>query len=157
MLSHCANVSVFGWTVQGWKLVMSYGCKRGIYTGTRGAVLPLAKHVHVANDCSYDQAAALFGYRAKSGLFCSLVFRLWRSRWTGTLLCVVLSSACMLAVCPFVWRSFLFMLDCLSAWYFMMRHLNAFAWWICDANCQWYDILVWGRGFSTTFYQPQGQ
>lgn len=36
----------------GIKLVTSYNCKRGNHTGTRGAVLTLARRVCVANGCS---------------------------------------------------------------------------------------------------------
>ena len=62
--------------------------------GKQGIVLSLTRLVRVANSCSHIQAAAWFGFSGKSGLLHSLACRLWQRLRTGTLLCVVLFTAC---------------------------------------------------------------
>ena len=60
---------------------------------------------------------------------------------TDTLLCVVLSSDCTtLVVWPIAWRSFLFMLNHLSARYFAMRHINISARQVCDMNRSIFNV-----------------
>ena len=90
----CARM---GWLDVRMVTIDSRKCR--IHMGKQGRVLSLAKLVCVANGCSHIQVAVWFGFSGKSGLLHSLAFRLQQRLRTGTLLCVVLFTACTTLVC----------------------------------------------------------